>query len=272
MSLLKSIFYGLISGLTEFLPVSSAGHRAVFSQMFGEELRAPILDLFIHISILAALLFVFRTTIFKIRREVSGQNRRRIRSRQASRTYYDYRLVRSASIPLVIGTLLSPFTASLQYKLVPVSIFFILNGIILFVPSRMLRANKDAGIMTMLEGLLIGVAGVLSVFPGISRVGCIISMASIFGANSKDAFNWSVLISIPVLIAQIALDVLGLFVVQAGISVGFFVILFCTVGAFLGSCLGIYIMQTLSSNADNNIFAYYSWGAALFTFILYMIV
>lgn len=271
MSLLKSIFYGLISGLTEFLPVSSAGHRAVFSQMFGEELRAPILDLFIHISVLAALLFVFRTTIFKIRREVSNLNNRRLRSRYASRTYYDYRLVRSASIPLVIGTFLSPLTASLQYKLVPVSIFFILNGIILFIPSRMLRANKDAGIMTMLEGLLIGVAGILSIFPGISRVGCIISMASVLGANPKDAFNWSVLISIPVLIAQIALNVLSLFVVQTGISVGFFMILFCAVGTFLGACLGISIMQILSSNADNK-FAYYSWGAALFTFILYMIV
>lgn len=272
MDLLKSIAYGLISGLTDFLPVSSTGHRAVFSQMFGEELRAPVLDLFIHISILAALLFTCHSTILRIRRDVSNYNSRRLKNRHASRTYYDFRLVRSASIPLVIGTLLSPLTSNLSYKLIPVAIFFILNGVILYIPSRMLRANKDAGVMTGFEGLMIGAAGILSIFPGISRVGCIISMASVLGANCKDAFNWSLLISIPALIVRVVLDILSLLVLQTESSIGFFVVLFCMIGTFLGTCCGIYIMRALSSNTDNNKFAYYSWGAALFTFILYMIV
>ncbi len=272
MDLLKSIVYGLILGLAEFLPVSSTGHRAIFTQMFGEELRAPVLTLFIHISILAALLFVCRTTILKIRRDVANHNGRRSKNHHISRTYYDYRLVKSASIPLIIGTFLSSLTTNLNYKLVPVAVFFLINGIILFLPGRMLRANKNAGVMTGLDGLLIGAAGILAIFPGISRIGCILSVASILGANYKDAFNWSLLLSIPVLIVQIALDVLSLFVLGAGTTVGFFLIIFSFVGAFLGTCLGVYAMQLLSANANNDKFAYYSWGAALFTFILYMIV
>lgn len=272
MDLLKSIVYGLISGLAEFLPVSSSGHRAIFTQMFGEELRTPVLALFIHISILAALFFVCRTTILKMRRDVANHNGRRSKNRHISRTYYDYRLVKSASIPLIIGTLLSPLTANLNYKLIPISVFFLVNGIILFLPGRMLRANKNAGVMTGLDGLFIGAAGILAIFPGISRIGCILSVASILGANYKDAFNWSLLLSIPVLIVQVALDIFSLLVLGAGSAVGFFVVVFTFIGAFLGTCLGIYAMQLLSANANNDKFAYYSWGAALFAFILYMIV
>lgn len=272
MNLLKSIAYGLISGLTEFLPVSSTGHKAVFTQMFGEELRTPVLELLIHISVLFALLFMCRGTILRIRRDVSHYNSRRLKNRHASHTYYDYRLVRSASIPVIIGMLLSSFTASLNYKLVPVALFFILNGIILYIPSRLLRANKDASVMTGLDGLLIGAAAILSIFPGISRVGCIISVAAILGANAKDAFNWALLISIPALIVQIVLDFLRVFLVQAGSSVGFFAVVFCVIGTFFGVCCSIYIMRALTSNSDNNKFAYYSWGAALFSFVLYMIV
>ena len=60
MSIIGSIIYGIVSGLTEILPVSSQANQMVMRQIFGVSHKEPIRDLLVHIAILAALLLACR--------------------------------------------------------------------------------------------------------------------------------------------------------------------------------------------------------------------
>lgn len=60
MNLLQAIFMGLIQGLTEFLPVSSSGHLAIFQQLFKMETDTGVLfEVLLHLGTLVAVCVVF---------------------------------------------------------------------------------------------------------------------------------------------------------------------------------------------------------------------
>ena len=60
MSLLQAILMGIIQGLTEFLPVSSSGHLAIFKILFGVDTDTGLLfDVLLHIGTLAAICIVY---------------------------------------------------------------------------------------------------------------------------------------------------------------------------------------------------------------------
>ena len=67
MSLLQAIFMGIIQGLTEFLPVSSSGHLAIFKIVFGVNTDTGLLfDILLHIGTLLAICVVYYRDILKL--------------------------------------------------------------------------------------------------------------------------------------------------------------------------------------------------------------
>ena len=68
MSLLKTLFYGLISGITEILPVSSHAHRLLILKIFGENREPELLGFLIDLAVLAALYVGCQTNIVRIAR------------------------------------------------------------------------------------------------------------------------------------------------------------------------------------------------------------
>ena len=66
MSLLKAVLLGIIQGLTEFLPVSSSGHLAIFKQIFGMEDVGISFDVFLHVGTLVAVFIVYWRDIVQI--------------------------------------------------------------------------------------------------------------------------------------------------------------------------------------------------------------
>ena len=71
MEYLKFILYGLIQGLTEFIPVSSTAHLKVISLFFGIDDPGPSLSAIIQIGSVLALIWYFRKDIFNLKREKS---------------------------------------------------------------------------------------------------------------------------------------------------------------------------------------------------------
>ena len=69
MSLLQSVLLGLIQGLTEFLPVSSSGHLAIFKQFFQIETGGMFFDILLHIGTLIAVFIVYYKDIFRMIKE-----------------------------------------------------------------------------------------------------------------------------------------------------------------------------------------------------------
>ncbi|MCC8017736.1 MAG: undecaprenyl-diphosphate phosphatase, partial [Lachnospiraceae bacterium] len=70
MSLLQSILMGLIQGLTEFLPVSSSGHLALFKILFHVETDTGMFfDVLLHVGTLAAVCLIYYKDIFRLIKE-----------------------------------------------------------------------------------------------------------------------------------------------------------------------------------------------------------
>ena len=263
MSWLQSIIYGFMSGLTEFIPVSSRAHQAILLELFGLSVSNPILDILVHTAVLAGIYLSLKNT-----RNVIPH----LRATHNITGSADRRFVRSAAIPMLIGILLLTYLIKASQSLLLVSLFSLLNGIILFIPSRLLRGNKDSRSMSTLDGILAGLAAALSALPGISRVGAVISCVSTRGAHRYHALNWAISLSIPALCILLLIDIFHLF--TAFQPVGFLTVigyLLASASAFAGTYLGIRLVRTIAVRINFSAFAYYSWGAALFAFILYLI-
>lgn len=273
MNWFQSIIYGIVTGLSEFLPISSSAHKTIMQTLFGVNNFDPIRDVVVHIGVLIALLIGAGNLIETVKRERRMASKGARVYNQVYRGNMDYRLVKSAAIPMLIlytvFVFLLPYTLSLPI----IAVILIANGILLYMPSRMIRGNKDARSMTWLDSFIIGILGAASAFSGISRVGIQTSVATMRGADRTHATNWALLLSIPILFLMIIADIIGLIsgfqnIVFSANVLGY--ILMCLF-SFGGAYLAIAIVRQLSVKTGLSAFAYYCWGAGLFTYIIYLI-
>lgn len=232
-------------------------------------------DMLVHIAVLAALIVACRALLIRIRKDQAVLARmRRGRNKAAlPKGVYEMRILRSATPILVIGLLASLLLPDITQNRVWFSVLCLLNGVILMVPSHMHQGNKAAKAMTGADGFLLGFAGALSAFPGVSRLGCIVSMSILRKTDKVSGFNWALMLSIPALIVWILLDFVGIFTIGVG-SVSFAVVvgyLLSAASAFIGTYLAITLMKILIERTQLSGFAYYSFGIALLSFLLYLI-
>ena len=274
MGLLLCLFYGLISGLTEFLPVSSLAHQALFLQISGFETRLPLLDLCVHMGMLASAYYANRSVLNKLKRERRLRNSRRYQVQKGESTaFYDIRLIKSATVPMLLVLLLYMITASNEFNPVPLSVFLVFNGAIMIIPEYMRHGNKDSRLMSALDGVVMGIISAASCLPGLSRIGLGLSYTSMRGADRQHAINWAMLLSVPAIALFIIFDFVNMATIGVGaISFGYVAgSILAAATAFAGTYLGIMGIRFLADRAGFSGFAYYSWGVALFTFGLYLI-
>lgn len=270
-----SIVYGFISGLTEIFPVSSQANQMVIRQLFGVSQKEPIRDLLVHIAILAAILLSCRGMFAKIRREQTLAHRMRRNPSQvrALKGVYDMRLVRTAAPIMMLGMLANLFFGNLYDNRPLFSLILLLNGIITLVPTYLHQGDKDARSMTSADGMLVGFAAALSAVPGISRNGAIMFVTLTRGASKQNGVIWALILSVPAVGMLMLLDVISMFTVGIGaITLGVLGgYLLSMVFAFAGTYAAISMIRMLISRADYSGFAFYDFGLALFTFLLYLI-
>lgn len=275
MSLFESILYGLVSGLAEFLPVSSQGHQAIMMRLFGLDHRDPVRDILVHIGILLALLTACRSLFSHLRREQALSKHIRRRNRTYERKgIYDLRLIKTAAVPMLVGMLVYIAVRGYEFRPIQLALFFVLNGIILIIPEYMAHGNKDARAMTGWDGILMGLSALIYSLPGVSRVGTMSAIVTARGADRQTALNWILALSMPALVMYIGFDIVNL-IIQGFDPISFLVILgyiLSAAAAFGGGYFGIVIIRYLTVQIGYTGFAYYSWGAAMFSFVLYLIV
>ena len=269
MNLLQSIIYGFVSGLSEFMPTSSRGHQQILLQLFGCQ-KDPLMDLFVHMTLLASLYFGARNLVDAFMRE------RRIAIRRSRNTVanhsYIYPFIRTASIALVLVYVLLTYTCPSEYSFLNLALFCLINGILLFIPDRMIQGNKTLQHMSVLDSVLMGTAGALSVFPGFSRIGVANAYVVGRGADRQQAFNWVILLSFPAVALLILLDIIALF--TGNLSITFMKVLgylFAVISSYIGGYLSVSLTRFLAVKIGFSAFSYYAWGMALFAFVLYLI-
>ena len=191
MNWLQSIIFGIISGISEFLPISAQAHRRIFLWLFGVDGIDPLRDLVVHLALITALILASSSLSGTFLRIAAANN-------QPSRRNRDLRLIRAATLPMLLTYLVfSYITRNISIPLM--SMFLLINGIILYLPDRMLHGNKDARYMTQSQCLLLGLSGAAAALTGISGFALILFVAAAQGAHRNHAVNWGLHLCLPML-------------------------------------------------------------------------
>lgn len=271
----EKVIYAFISGLTEFLPISSQAHQAMLLRLFGQESAGAFFQFSIHAAALLALLSCFREELMIYSKElrISGLSKKR-RPRQPNKSRMaDISYIRTATIPLTIGFFCFPYTTRLLDDLHWMAFFMAVNGVILYLPEHIRRGNKKSLNMTPVDGVLFGAAASLGVIPGISRIGSATTAVAYSGADRQQSMKWVFMISIPALSFALGFDIRDILLTGAGLESfwAFFGVLLCSVFTYIGAFLGIMLLRFLSVNAGYAGFSYYCWGFALFMLVIFLI-
>lgn len=276
MNLFECIVYGFASGLAEIFPVSSQANQMVMRQLFGVPQKEPIRDLLVHIAILIAVFVSCHGLISKIRREQALAHRMRRNPSQirSLKGVYDMRLVRSAVPIMVIGLFANLFFTNFYQNRPMFSLVLMVNGVITLVPTYLHLGNRDARSMSGIDGFLIGFASALSAVPGISRNGAVMAVTLVRGAQKENGVNWAMLLTIPAVAVMILIDLISIFTVGIGTVtlVVFGGYLISTVFAFAGAYIAVSAIRMIIQHGDYSGFAFYDFGLALLSFLLYLIV
>ena len=274
LNLIEAIVYSVVSGMTEFLPVSSHAHQKLILNLFGSEGSVALLNLTIHLGAFVALLVRTWNGIRKanIEYQIFKKPTRRRKREPYMLLALDFRLVKIAVFPVLLGALFTFKTASWGEQPPLLALLLLINGVVLFIPSLLPRGNKDSRSISSLESVLIGIGGAFSVLPGISRIASVSAVSLACGADTKEAYKWSLYLSVPALAVTLLLDLYGLF--SGGFaSLSLLQVLICLVCgcvSYFAANLTISLMKTLFANKGITGFSYYCWGVALFMFIIYL--
>ena len=270
---LESLIYGLISGFAEFLPISAVAHQTILKYSLGIDSN-PLVQCAVYAGCAAAAILICLPSLqrlFRARRlsANAGKNRRKLVNIPA---VTELRLLRIAVWIMAVMFLGHGFVNHLSQRLWILALLLTVNGIVLFVPQHLPGANKGPQSMSSLDGLLIGIAAGFGIIPGISRMGSAVSTALLRGADKRFALEIGLLLSVPALILLLIIQVLtavSLGVVLTGSTLLAMVI--AAAASFVAAYFGIILMRFLAFRLGFSGFAYYCWGAAMITVIIYLI-
>lgn len=270
---LSGLVYGFFSGLFEFLPVSPQVHGQVLLKIMGLKDAGYGLSLAVHLGALAAVIVSYYASISKLIREqkIAGQPKRNRKRQPDFVSLMKLRLLKIAAVPTVLSSLAAPWLSQYFGRMWLVAILTVLSGVVVLLPHYMTRANKDARTLSPLDATLIGVGGILGAIPGFSRVGLFTSVASMRGADRQFALEFTYLLMIPALAALCVADLGMIIVAGASAEVPFIAGVLACATAFGAGFAGIRLMRFLAVKAGYEGLAYYSWGLAMFSFVLYLI-
>ncbi len=204
MELLKSLFLGIVEGITEWLPISSTGHMILVNEFIGNS-GFTSSDLYLYVIQLGAILAVVTLYFNKLNPFAPSKT-----TEERKDTWQMWFKVVAACIPAaVIGLLLNDFMESFENWYV-VSAMLIIYGIGFILVERL---NKNAQVndiksMSYKTAILIGAFQVLSIIPGTSRSGATILGAMLIGCSRAVAAEFSFFLAIPVMVGVSFLKIL----------------------------------------------------------------
>ena len=272
MTWLGAILLAAAVGVTEIFPVSGSGHIYLIEKMLGLELTAADAAAFraaLHAGIALALLLFYHRRIGQMLHDlliVSGK-------RGASFPKRQLLLLIVSSLPMLLAPLLNGSRAAIESSnavLAFVSGFLALSGIVLFFFGRSARETKDLRQTTGYDGFVMGLAQIPTVYPGLSRMGMLLSAGFLRGLDYASAVEQAGLMGIPVYLAAaisqgVAAKRLGTAALPTQMLLA---------GAGVSALTGLITLRILTERAAYRKptgFAYWCWGASLLALILFLI-
>ena len=249
---IKSLFLGVVEGITEWLPISSTGHMILVNEFLRETESFFTTDLYLYVIQLGAILAI-ATLYFKKLNPFSPSKSKA----EKNDTWQMWFKVIFACIPAaVIGLLLNDFMEKFENWCV-ISATLIIYGIAFLFIERGKHSAKitDMKDMTYKTALMIGLFQVLSIIPGTSRSGSTILGAMLLGCSRGLAAEFSFFLAIPVMFGVSFLKIVTNDYIMSGGTWGLLLVGMIT--AYIVSMASVKFLVDYVRRHDFKVFGYY---------------
>lgn len=212
MDYIVSVIYGVVQGITEFLPVSSSGHLALLPHFLGVKDPGVFFDLSMHLGTAIAVTLYFRDEILRL---VMGFIAIIVTPKKG---------LKNPDRPFVLNMLVATIATFILVLLLKplqdgdwarqpsvISFNLVFCGALMFIADRWGKSNfpslKDK--FSFVPSLMIGLAQALAIFPGVSRSGATLSAARALGLSRKRAGEFSFILSLPIIFGGFLIELWG---------------------------------------------------------------
>ncbi len=262
LNFIKAVLYGVIEGITEWLPISSTGHMILAEQFLQFDLSDEFLSMFRVVIQLGAILAV----VVLYWKQLWPFTRNSHKNTGAAR-YIKWPIFRLwckilvASLPAaVLGLLLDDWMDAHLYTPLVVGIMLIFYGVVFLVVENRRAAPQveKLGHITYRDALIVGVWQVLALVPGTSRSGATIIGGLLLGMSRSVASRFTFFLAIPVMAGASGLKVIK-FLAGGGVFGGGEMLVLATgcVVAFVTSLAAIRFLMNYVRSHDFKVFGFY---------------
>ena len=261
IEILKSIIYGIVEGITEWLPISSTGHLILIQDFIKYKNENPafmeMFNVVIQLGAILAVVVIYFDKLNPFKPEKTA--------RQIQLTWQLWAKVVVAALPAaIIGLFLDDWFEAHFYNLVSVAIMLIIYGVAFIYLEKREQVEPTVTELSRLPyqtALYIGLFQVLSLFPGTSRSGATIVGGLLNGVSRSVVTEFTFYLGIPIMFGASGLKILK-FIIK-GNSLGFDQLFLLLVAMGVAFGVSLYVIRFLTDyvkNHDFTIFGKYRIG------------
>lgn len=280
LQVIYSFLYGIIEGITEWLPISSTGHLIMFEQLCGwkdNQAMASFLEMFRVVIQLGAIMAVVLLYWNKLNPFSSKKT-----PQQKKFTWRLWVLVLIGCVPAAIfGLIFDDFLDSVFYNLTSVAVVLVIYGVLFIVVENMVKNGKiktkinSFGHFDYKMAIYIGLFQMLALIPGTSRSGVTILGAMILGCSRSLSAEYSFFLSIPVMFGasllkcvKYGMEMVGSGTVFTGTQIVSMIVGIVT--AFVVSVIAIKFLMQFIKKHDFKPFGYYRIALGVIAILFYI--
>lgn len=260
LDILKAVLFGIVEGITEWLPISSTGHMILLNEFVTMDVSEQFWDMFLVVIQLGAILAVvilYWNKIWPFRRKMPGKS-------MVKKSIINLWIkIIVACIPAaIVGVLFDDALDALFYNYTCVSIALIVFGVAFIVVENW-NKGKTPKITSLKEldyttVMLIGVFQLIAaIFPGTSRSGATIVGALLLGVSRTVAAEFTFFLAIPVMFGASLLKVLKF--VASGITISGKEVTILLVGMVVAFLVSVFVIRFLMGYIKKHDFKVFGW-------------
>lgn len=267
LDILKAIIFGIVEGITEWLPISSTGHLIILEELLKMSQGDEFFEMFQVVIQLGAILAVIVIYFHKLNPFSPKKTQK-----QKMLTWQIWIKVLIGCVPAgVIGLLFNNQIDKLLYHWYVVAITLIVYGV-LFIVVENYQKDKTPQVtkfsqLTIPMILIIGVFQMLALIPGTSRSGATIVGALMIGVSRSVAAEYTFFLAIPVMFGASLLKLINFGFNFTAMQVA--VLLVGVVVSFAVSIVAIKFLMSYIRKNDFKVFGYYRIALGVIVFLFF---
>lgn len=262
IEVLKSILFGIVEGITEWLPISSTGHMILLEQIcpfteVSEEFFSMYLVV-IQLGAIMAVVVMFWNKLWPFKRVTGEKGKRTVVRKNTIQLWL--KVVVGSILAGVIGILLDDILDRYLYNHITVAIMLIVYGVAFIVVEKINRGKKPRvkklKELSYKDAFLIGLFQALSLIPGTSRSGSTILGGMIIGTSRRVASEFTFFLAVPAMFGASLIKILD-FGVASFTTAELVILINGMITAFAISMLAIRFLMNYIKKHNFNVFGIY---------------